>query len=387
MSQHICYVLNTDWFFLSHRVPLAAAARDAGARVTVIAPDTGNADRIRALGFDFKPIRMSRSGTNPLEDRRLLLDLAALYERLQPDLVHHFTIKPVIYGTLAAKRAGDVRVVNGITGLGHAFDPGLKRLPLRTLVTMLYRQAGKHPDMRMVFQNSIDRDEFLTRGIVDASRAALIRSSGVPLDEFPYHPNPASETPIVLLAARMLRSKGVGAFIEAAQRHRQRGGRAQWVLAGPPDRDNPSSLSQDELEQATREGAVRWLGNVSDMPSLMQRATVVTLPSQYREGVPRVLLEAAATGRPLVGTSVPGVRDIVIHGRTGLQVPTADPGALLSAVETLLADPCLRTRMGQAGRSLVEDTFSVDQVVSETLAVYDALLGRSWRTSAVVGVS
>lgn len=371
--RRLLFVVNVDWFFLSHRLVLARAARDAGFHVTVAARDTGRGDEIRREGLDFVPLRLSRDGTHIGAEIAAVQSLASLYGRLRPDIAHHVTIKPVLYGSLAARLHPRMAVVNAISGLGYVFSTQGRRM-VRTAARTAYRLALSGSRTRTIFQNPEDRDEFVGKRLVDESRTVLIRGSGVDPSRFIPAPEPAAE-PVVMLASRMLWEKGVGEFVEAARALAARGVRARFVLVGRADRDNPTGVPEAQLHEWQSEGVVEWWGERSDMPQVLSQATVVALPSFYKEGLPKILLEAAAAGRPIVATDIPGCREIVLPDHNGLLIPPRDAEALAAAVERLLADPELRARMAMAGRALVEAEFTEARVVGQTLALYRELLG------------
>jgi glycosyltransferase involved in cell wall biosynthesis len=366
-------VVNVDWFFLSHRLPVALAARDAGLEVVVTAADTGRGAEIRAHGLRFVPLPVSRRGLGPVAELRTLGFLAVLYRRLRPDLVHHVTIKPVLYGTLAARLAGRPGVVNAISGLGYVFGAGGAG-PLRGSIRALYRRALRYPGVRTIFQNPEDRDDFVREGLVRAHDTVLIRGSGVSLHTFRATPEPQG-TPVVLLPARLLWEKGVGEFVEAARVLRAEGVDARFVLAGRVVEGNPTCVPEAELRRWVDEGVVEWWGDRADMPEVLAASTVVALPTFYKEGLPKVLLEAAACARPLVATDIPGCREIVRPGVNGVLIPPRDPAALAGALRGLLADAAARARMGSASRRIAEAEFSDRLVVEQTLALYAELLG------------
>jgi glycosyltransferase involved in cell wall biosynthesis len=372
----IVFVVNEDWFFLSHRLVLARAARAAGATVAVVAGDTGKGDAIRGEGLQFTPLPISRKGTRPWEEVRTLAFLLRLYQRLRPDLIHHVTPKPVLYGSLAARALRNTGVVNAISGLGYAFTPDRRARLLRPIVTRLYRVALAHPRSRTIFQNHDTYRQFVDSGLIRRERAVLIRGSGVDCAVFRPTPEPTGR-PIVMLAARMLWDKGIGEFVEAARLVRQTDPGTRFVLVGGPDSGNPLSVPQAQLDAWASEGVVEWWGHRQDMPQVIARAIVVVLPT-YHEGLPKALLEAAASGRAIVATNVPGCREIVRDQVNGLLVPARDAAALARAIETLVASPTLRARFGQAGRAIAVAEFSDRLVVRETLALYRELLGGGW---------
>jgi glycosyltransferase involved in cell wall biosynthesis len=355
---------NTDWYLYNFRLPLAKALRARGADVTLLSPPGEYAARLQGEGFRWLAFPFERKGMNPLAELAAILRLRRLYRRERPDLVHHFTVKPVLYGSLAARLAGVPAVVNSITGLGYLFlGKGIGRRLLRTLARTLYRLSlGR---TRVIFQNEDDRRAFLDLHLVRPEQADLVPGSGVDMTRFV----PASEpdgTPVVLLAARLLWDKGVGEFVEAA---RQLTVRARFVLAGDPDADNPAAVPPEQLRAWQEEGVVEWQGWQDDMPTVLAGANIFCLPS-YREGLSKTLAEAAACGRAIVTTDVPGCRDVVAHGVNGLLVEPRNADALAEAISALLADPSLRRKMGAAGRRIAEERFSIEHVVGATLAMY-----------------
>lgn len=373
-SQHkILFVVNDGPFFLSHRLPLALAARDAGYEVHVATPEDAGAGRIRAHGFAFHPIPMVRSGTRPAEEAASLVALVRLYRALRPALVHHVTIKPILYGGVAARAARVPAAVYAVTGLGYLFIArSAGAALLRAGAKMLYRVALRHPRSRVIFQNRDDMRFFQDQGLVRPGQAVLIRGSGVDVGVFTPRPAPDG-APVVLLASRMLWDKGVGEFVGAARRLRERGVEARFVLAGDTDPDNPAAVPGERLRAWRDAGLIEWRGRCADMPAVFAQAGVVCLPS-YREGLPKALVEAAACGRALVAADVPGCREIVQPGVNGLLVPPRDDAALADALQQLIEDPLRRQAMGRAGRRLAVEEFSLDKVVAATLGVYADLL-------------
>ena len=372
---HLAFVVNTDWFFLSHRLPLAREAVRRGWRVTLVAPDTGRLDELAAEGVGVVDLPLSRSGTNPLAEAPTLAFLARLYRRLRPSILHHVTPKPVVYGSLAARAVPEIPVVNAVSGLGYAFIGKPWWHPLPPAVRRMYALALKRPRSTAVFQNDDDLAQLAGAGLVDADRAVLIRGSGVDVERFAPAPEPGG-VPVVVLPARLLRDKGVREFVDAARTLRQRGVEARFALVGTLDPGNPAGVDRAIVEGWADEGAVEWWGYRDDMPEVYRQATVVALPS-YREGLPKSLLEAGATARALVTTDVPGCRDVVTHDETGLLVPARDAGALADAVGRLLADDGLRERLRQAARASVEAHHAVEHIVAQHFALYERLLGEN----------
>lgn len=372
----ILFVTNVEWFFLSHRMPLARAMRDRGARVVIAAADTGRAAEITGEGFEFVPLPFSRRGTNVLAELRTLAAIVALYRRLRPALIHQISIKPVLYGSIAARLAGRPPVVNAISGLGYLFAEGNVHPALRRVVERVYRVALGGARTRTIFQNPEDRDEFVARGLVREDSTVLVRGSGVDCARFAESPEPAG-APVVMFAGRLLWEKGFGEFVEAARLTRERGVSARFVLVGPADDDNPTAVQASQIAPHVDAGTIEWWGPRRDMPAVLAASTIVVLPTFYKEGLPKVLLEAAAVGRALVATDIPGCREIVRDGVNGYLIPVRDALTLADRVQALVADGALRARFAAASRRIAVEEFSEQRVVGDTLRLYDALLAGS----------
>ncbi len=370
----ILYVVNDPGFFLSHRLVLAEHARNAGFDVHVATNNTPTAKKISLAGLPYHPIPISRSGSHPLSELGTLISLFRLYRTLKPDLVHHVTIKPVLYGSLAARLAGIQAVVNAIPGLGHVFTTsGIKAAIRRVAVMSLYRLALASPNSRVIFQNNDNRDMFIKHGLITPQRTVLIRGAGVDLKEF--HQTPEPDGPVsILLAARMLFDKGVAEFVEAGKILRDQGMDIKLILAGDSDPGNPASIPRETLRQWHNSGQVTWLGFHRDMAALLQKCHIACLPSYYGEGVPKFLIEAAASGRAIVTTDMPGCREIVANHKNGLLVPPKDPRALAHALKQLAKNPELRKEMGAVGRIRAVDGYSIEYVTRQTLALYTELI-------------
>lgn len=370
----LLFNVNVAWFFISHRLEIARAARDRGFDVHV-SGDLESPEEAALLereGFRFHRVHLTRGGLSPAHDLLYFRRLRKIMQSVGPDLVHNVTVKPVIYGTMAARTLGISRIVNAVSGLGYAFTGGESRRLLAHLVKAAYRAALNRPYVRVIFQNADDVETFTAAKIVDRRQVVLIRGSGVNLDAFAQEPEP-SGMPVVVLPARMLRDKGVVEFASAAKRLRSAGSQAEFVLAGMTDPANPASLGESEMAGLERDTGVKWLGHVANMPALYRKSHIVCLPS-YREGMPKSLLEACAAGRPIVTTDVPGCREAVRHGENGILVAPRNVEALSDGLAHLLADSSLRKRMGAAGRKRAEEEFDVRAVVRETLGVYQSML-------------
>jgi glycosyltransferase involved in cell wall biosynthesis len=371
-------VVNIPRFFLSHRLPLALAARDAGFDVHVA---TSDADRestrqIGESGLAFHPLKLYQHGLNPVGELRTLYSLMALYRKLKPALLHHVSIKPVLYGGIAARLSGRPNIVQAMSGLGYVFtDRSAKARLLELLSRPAFKLALAGDKTRLILQNPDDRQVFIQRALIDQHRTRVIRGSGV--DETLFRPRSEDKTnlPVVLFAGRLLWRKGIGDFAEAARRLR---GKARFQVVGYEEATSPLHVSSDQLASWQAEGLIEWLGARDDMPAVYGNCNIVCLPSTYGEGVPKVLIEAAACARACVATDTPGCREIVRDGVNGLLVPPDDGDALARALARLLDDPAERARMGKAGREIVLNGFTLRQVIGETLALYGELLQGEW---------
>jgi glycosyltransferase involved in cell wall biosynthesis len=370
---HLLFLVTEDWYFCSHRLPLARAAIADGFRVSVVTRVARHGDEIRGAGVELIPMDLRRRSMNLFQAGRTVFELARLYRRVRPDIAHHVAIKPVLYGSIAARLAGVPGVVNAVAGMGYAFSStDFKARLLRPAILAAFRALLNARGSRLIVQNRDDRALLISKGIVDAERVRLIRGSGVDTTVFLPRPEPTG-TPVVMLASRLLRDKGIFEFIEAAKQLMSENIAARFVLVGAPDPENPASISPAQLKDLIGD-AVEWWGPRDDMPRVLAEASVVCLPSSYREGLPKILLEAAACGRPIVATDVPGCREIVVHGENGLLVPARDSGALAAAVKALLDDPDRRSILGTRGRCMTEENFSVEHISHQTLNVYNDLL-------------
>lgn len=364
---------NTAWYLYNFRLKLAKDLRGEGYRVVLASPYDEYAGRIREEGFEWVEIQISRKGVNPLREIAGFLRVLKAYRCVQPDLCHHFTIKPALFGSTAARLLGVKAVVNAITGLGYLFmHPGLKNSITRRFVFPFFRFALHHPNSVVIFQNKADQNEYHKAGLIRIEDSVIIPGSGVDPSQFPSH-HTFPDKPQIALIARMLRDKGIEEYVEAIRILRARGYNGRALLVGGLDDGNPSAISQDEILQWECEGVIQWLDHQDDIPSILAASCVVVLPS-YREGLSRVLVEAAAAGRPIVATDVPGCREIVQHGVNGFLVPLKNVEKLAESISILLRDRDLAERYGQAGRELVIHHFSSWIINARTIDFYTKLL-------------
>lgn len=367
---------NTDWYLYNFRRSLALALRDAGFELLLISPPGPYGERLRDLGLRWEPVPMDRRSLNPLREAGLLLHLRRLLKRERPALVHGFTIKCAVYGSLAASMAGVPARVNAVAGMGYVFVSGdAKARVLRPVVRSLMRLALGGQSARLILQNPDDVALFKHVGLIDPDQVRLIPGSGVDCSRFQARPPRQDGGPLrILLAARLLWDKGIAEYIAAARRLRGEGRALRFLLAGDPDPGNPAAVPEATVRGWVDEGLVEWLGHVDDMPALFGSVDMVVLPS-YREGLPKGLIEAAACALPLVTTDAPGCREVVTDGVDGLRVPVRDADALANAIARLQDDPELAAKLGAAARKKALAEFDERIVISRTMDVYGELIG------------
>ena len=366
---------NTEWYLYNFRRSLALALRDGGHDVLLLSPDGPYGEKLQALGLRWQPVPMDRLSLNPLREGLLLLHLASLLRRERPDVVHGFTIKSAIYGSLAARLARVPARVNAVAGMGYVFtSDALRARLLRPLVRALLKLAMGGRDARLILQNPDDVALFEQAQLVDPAHIRLIRGSGVDITRFTPEPGRTRGPRVrVLLPARLLWDKGVAEYAQAARLLRERDAPVDLLLAGDPDPGNPDAVPETEVRAWERQGWLQWLGHVDDMPALLRSVDIVALPTCYGEGLPKSLIEAAASGCALVATDVPGCREVVEDEVDGLLVPIRDGVALARAIARLQEDPALRMRLAQAGRQKALARFDERIVIRDTLAVYGEL--------------
>ncbi len=387
-GRRIALVSNTSWYLWNFRGDTIRALASLGTDVITIAPEDEFRSRLEEVGARHVVWRFDRRSTAPLANLGALVRLRSLYGRLSPDVVHHFTIKPVILGGIAARFSRVPGIVQSVPGLGHAFSES-NGLRLQALAGYRFGLAGR---ARTIFQNAEDMERLIGSGVASADRSVVIRGSGVDVDRLGAIPLPGASVPgasappdaaapsgatrpvTFLMTCRMLWAKGVREFVEAASLVRGDGIHARFVVLGDPDEGNPATVPREWLEELAQGDDVEWRRFREDVTPDLAEADVVVLPSYYGEGVPRSLLEGGAAGRALITTDTPGCSDVVEDGETGLLVPCRDVAALAAAMESLARDPDLRRRLGTAARDRVRAEFSSEKVVEETLAVYRRVL-------------
>lgn len=383
-SWKLLFVVTEDFSFWDRRRPLAHRAREAGADVWVMTSPGPFAEKLRREGFRVIPWKVSRASLNPLREFGAFLQVLKAYRELRPDLVHHFALKPVVYGGLAARVYKEISCVHSIVGLGSAFTTEHRTMYfVRWLLVLLLRTALKRKDATCIFQNQDNLNDFVRSEIARADQAVLIRGSGVNMRQFVPRPEPRG-VPVVILPGRMLLEKGVREFVAAADLMHAQGVSVRFALVGEPDADHVTSIPVSQLREWDASGVVEWWGQQDDMREVFARSNVVCLPS-YGEGVPKALIEAASCGRAIVACEVPGCREVVRHGENGLLVPVRNPEALAHALTTLIHDAALRARMGCRGREIAVSEFAEDLVLSQVIEVYRNLLEHGRTGNAIAG--
>lgn len=375
MKLKLLYLITEDWFFCSHFIERAVAAREAGYEVLVVTRERNHGDSIRAAGLRLLPLEFARRSLNPLTELRVVLAILRIYQQERPDIVHHIAAKPILYGALAARLTGVHSIVNAPVGMGFVFsssDPTARLL--RPLLRLGYRWLMNPRGSQVIFENRDDLDSFVKTGSVRRTETVLIRGAGIDLVRFRPKVEPTG-LPLVVLVARMLRDKGVAEFVQASRQLHEQGVVGRFALVGDPDPGNPASISLQTLQAWHGHHGVEWWGWRDDVAVVFGGASIACLPS-YREGLPKSLLEAAACGLPIVTTDTPGCREVVVDGDNGLLVPVRDSDALAAALKKLLLDTALRQRMGERSRVMAENEFSAERVIRETLAVYFQLSNR-----------
>lgn len=377
MNRKLLFVVNVDWFFLSHRLPIALEALRQGYEVHIATALTDKITVLQDHGFVVHPLSLDRSSVGLWTASHEIWQIYRVFKDVKPDVVHLVTIKPVLFGGLAARLAGVPAVVAAISGLGFVFvAKGVKATIRRWLVGTLYGLALGHHNLRVIFQNPDDLACLARLAHLPEQKVTIIRGSGADLTKYRVMPVPTG-VPVVLLAARLLVDKGIREFVQSAQILRVRGLSAQdarFVIVGKPDLANPASLCPDELAQWAKEGVVELWGHRTDMPQVVEAAHIMVLPSYYGEGLPKVLIEAAACGRAVVTTDHPGCRDAIEPNKTGLLVPIKNAFALADAIEYLIKNTNVRKKMGAAGRALAEKEFAIEKIVAEHIKIYQKLI-------------
>jgi len=378
LMKKLLFLVNVDWFFISHRLAIAEKALIEGYEVTIACRFTEHKAELSALGFNVVDIPFSRSGGGARAEINTIKAIKKVIEDVEPSLIHAITIKPVLYTGVALKAVKkDIPFVAAISGLGYVFTANTFRAKVTKLIaSVFYKVALSQKFKTVIFQNTSD-EAILTRvAKLKRTDKVLIKGSGADLSVYSFKPENLNQAPKVAMACRLLKEKGVYQYIEAAKVVKASHSDVEFLLIGTPDLENPNTVKQIEIEQWVNEGIINYLGHRNDIPDVFSESNIVCLPSFYGEGVPKVLIEAAACGRAIVTTDNPGCRDAVIDGKTGLTVPVRDSNKLAEALMQLIENTQLRLNMGLQGRKFAEQEFDVNSVVDKHLEIYSALLAR-----------
>lgn len=376
MSKKILYFVSEDWYFCSHRLPIARAAKKSGFEVVVVT----NVDKYKKIikneGFRLIPIKLNRRGKNPLKELSIILKLIKILKNEKPDIIHNVALKPIIYGSIAALFSAKSYVVNAFAGMGYIFTGNdLRHTALKKFFLAFYKLAFLRDKTFGLFQNSEDQNFLFENNIISAEKSFLIKGSGVNLQKFSFKKEPEDNFIKLVMASRMLWDKGVGELVEASKILNKKNIKFKTILVGLPDLHNPESIDEEILNVWDKYSYIEYLGFRNDVSDIISKSNIVALPS-YREGLPKFLLEGAACSRAIVTTDVPGCRDVVSNNVNGFLVQPKNVAQLADALEQLINDKKLRQKFGKAGRKIVENKFSEEIVIEKTMNLYESLLSK-----------
>ena len=373
-SKRILFVVNVDWFFISHRLKIAEEVIKLGYKVTVATEDTGRSNEIRDKGIEFINLSFSRSGTNPFKELTTLVKFFYIYVNIKPDIVHHITLKPVIYGSVVARILKIKGVVNAISGLGYNFTND-RNSYVQKFMLILMRFGFNCQNLVVIFQNENDQQELIELGVVKSSNVIRrIKGSGVDLEKYHESPFPVFNRVKILFPSRMLWDKGVKELREASNILKEKySNKVEFILSGLADEDNKAAVSTSYLKKWEEGNYVNWIGYQKNMFEIYQNSHIVVLPS-YREGMPKALLEACAVGRAIITTNAIGCKETVDEGVNGFKVPVASSSHLADALEELINNHELIKQMGHNSRLKAEKEFDVKNVVQKHIEIYNSLL-------------
>jgi glycosyltransferase involved in cell wall biosynthesis len=370
------YVINVDWYFDLHWVQRAKATLQTGAQVHIVmgTTDAEIFRRFSELGFICHQWQIDRKSMNPWTNLLRLIELHTLLKRLAPTIIHAITIKPNICVGLLAHLLR-IPYVLSVTGTGVIFSgKSLTVRLMKPIVRLLYKLCSHKVNRRMVFENREDHQYFVSSELCPEQQAITILGAGVDTAQFKTVQENLTQSVKILFAARLLWDKGLGDLVEAGKQLRERNIDFTLDVAGIIDHSTINAIPEEVISNWAKKADIHWLGTIKDMPALIAKSNIVTLPSFYGEGVPRILIEAAACSRAIVTTDMPGCREIGRHQLNALLVQPRDITALADALETLIKDEKLRLKLAKQGRKIVEREFSEQQVIAETLALYQELL-------------
>lgn len=366
-------IVNEDRFFLSHRLPVALAARESGYDVIIVAKNTGHKEEIENLGFRYIDIPMNPTGMNPIQELKTLCFLINLYRKLHPEIVHHVGLKSMLWGGVAAKICNVKGVVNAVSGLGGLFNGNGLTLTTRAILSVM-RFSNNRKNVKVIFQNDDDREILLHYKVVKENQIEFTKGSGVDLNEYSYTEDPKTGMVNVIFTARMVREKGVCVLIEAAEMlkdHYQN--KVRFILCGRLT-PNKTGITGEYMKSHCDGEYVCWLGERDDVKALLQQSHIMAFPSYYREGVPKSLIEASAIGRPIITCNSTGCRDVVDDGVNGFLIEPQNSTQLAEVLKKLIDNRDLRIRMGMASRKKAEQDFSIDKVIDTHLNIYKTLI-------------
>jgi len=376
MLGKILYFVSEDWYFCSHRIPIARDVKKNGFEVVVVTNVDKHEKIIIDEGFRLIPIKLNRRGKNPLKELNIIFNLIKIYKKEKPDIVHNVALKPIVYGSIAALFAAKSYVVNAFAGMGYIFTGNdLRHTALKKFFLTFYKLIFLSHRSIGLFQNSEDQTFLLENNIISARKSFLVKGSGVNLQKFSFKKEPEDSSIKLVIASRMLWDKGIGELVEASKILHKKNIKFKTILVGLPDPHNPESIDSEILEEWNKLPFIEYLGFRNDVSDIITKSNIVILPS-YREGLPKFLLEGAACGRAIVTTDVPGCRDVVRNNVNGFLVQPKNILQLADALEKLINDKTLRLKFGQAGRKIVENEFSEEIVVEKTLNLYKILLNK-----------
>jgi glycosyltransferase involved in cell wall biosynthesis len=369
----LLFLITEDWYFWSHRLPIAQAAQNSGFKVVVATRVGDHQKLIEREGFKLIPLKLRRKNNSFFYEIKSIFQIIKIYIQEDPDLVHQVALKPVFYGTLASFFCGHPKTVNALGGLGYIFVSNkLWMAALKNVIIAIFRILFRAADSVTIFQNPEDLNFFVNKRIIDTKSSVLIRGAGVDISYYNITSEP-KQSNNVIVASRMLWNKGIGEFFKAAKQLKEQNVRCRMIVIGAPDHENPASIAEDTLWKWNSTGIIEYWGHKNDMQTILSNSNIVVLPTYYGEGLPKILLEAASCGRAIIATDVPGCREIVRHDENGILVPPRDPRALAKAIQYLIENPEIRKKMGQRGRDIVISEFSEEIVVNKTMKLYNTL--------------
>ena len=373
MGQKLFIVVNQDFFFLSHRLPIGIAAKDAGYDVTVISEDTGVSNKIREAGLKTINLPINKAGTNIKDEIKTFFFLYKLFRREKPDIVHLVGLKTMLWGSIACRLARVKAMVSAVCGLGVLFDEKHSKSFMTHSILKVLRITHNNKHTSIIFQNNDDKAIFLDAKIIKERQCAFTNGSGINLQNYDYTLEPADGPIKVIFTARMVEDKGTMILIDAAKKlESEYKGKVQFLLCGGLD-TNPNGITKEILESKCDGEYIQWLGHRKDVLELLKQSHIMAFPSWYREGLPKSVIEAEAIGRPVITTNSVGCRDTVIDGENGYIIPIKDSDALANALKTLIDNPELRQSMGKKAREFAVSKFDIRDVVKVHLDIYKTI--------------